>query len=99
MSSAARIQSVVGGLLPPAVPGHSPRVALPFDHDRARLLSEAGHPDGRGLPEVELTHFGIQEEVASVIAAQLEAVGLRVRRLPVYSFAALNAALRERADA
>ena len=41
--------AATGGLLPPAMPGHSARVAPAFDPDRARaLLSEAGHPDGHG---------------------------------------------------
>ena len=44
-----------GGMLPPAMPGHSHRVAPKFDPDRARaLLSEAGHPDGRALGEITL---------------------------------------------
>lgn len=53
--------AATGGLLPPAIPGHSHRVSPAFDPNRARsLLSEARHPDGRGLGEIVLTHFGIQ---------------------------------------
>jgi ABC-type transport system substrate-binding protein len=92
--------ATTGGILPPAMPGHSPRVAPVFDRDRARaLLSEAGHPDGRGLGEIVLTHWGVGEEAASDIAAQLAAVGVRVRRLPANSFADLQAAIKERAHA
>ncbi|HEX9416503.1 MAG TPA: ABC transporter substrate-binding protein [Gaiellaceae bacterium] len=95
-----RTPAATGGLLPPAIPGHSPRVAPAFDPDRARaLLSEAGHPDGRGLGEIVLAHFAISEEAASVIAAQLAAVGVRVRSLPAHSNAALEAAIKERAHA
>ena len=78
--------AATGGLLPPAMPGHSARVAPAFDPDRARaLLSDAGHPDGHGLGEIVLAHLKIQEEMASVIAAQLAAVGVPVRRLPADS--------------
>jgi ABC-type transport system substrate-binding protein len=82
------------------MPGHSPRVAPTFDPERARaLLSDAGYPDGRALGEIELAHFGIWEEAASVVAAQLAAVGVRVRRLPADSNAELAATIRGRAHA
>jgi oligopeptide transport system substrate-binding protein len=44
-----------GGAIPPAMPGHSHRVAPEFDLELARkLLGDAGYPGGRGLPELEL---------------------------------------------
>jgi ABC-type transport system substrate-binding protein/class 3 adenylate cyclase len=44
---------VRGGATPPAMPGHSPRIALEYDPDLARrLLEEAGYPQGRGLGEL-----------------------------------------------
>jgi ABC-type transport system substrate-binding protein len=44
-----------GGALPPAMPGHSPKAGIEYDQAQARrLLEEAGFPDGRGLPELEL---------------------------------------------
>jgi len=44
-----------GGAIPPAMPAHSHRVAVDVDVARAReLLADAGYPEGRGLPELEL---------------------------------------------
>jgi ABC-type transport system substrate-binding protein/class 3 adenylate cyclase len=94
------LAAATGGLLPPAMPGHSHRIAPAFDPDSARaLLSESGHPDGRALGEIVLAHFGIWEEAASDIERQLAAVGVRVRRLPTYSVADLEDAIKERANA
>jgi ABC-type transport system substrate-binding protein/class 3 adenylate cyclase len=44
-----------GGAIPPAMPGHSPSLCPAQDLDEARrLLADAGYPDGKGLPELEL---------------------------------------------
>jgi oligopeptide transport system substrate-binding protein len=44
-----------GGFVPPGLPGHSPGIALPYEPNLARqLLAQAGYPDGRGLPTLEL---------------------------------------------
>ena len=52
-----QLQPALGGFIPPALPGHSHDLALPYDLDRARaLLAEAGYPNGRGLPELRLLH-------------------------------------------
>jgi ABC-type transport system substrate-binding protein/DNA-binding SARP family transcriptional activator len=40
-----------GGLVPPGMPGHSPRIGFSYHPDRARqLLAAAGHAHGSGLP-------------------------------------------------
>jgi ABC-type transport system substrate-binding protein len=48
---------------------------------------------------VVLAHFAIEEETASVVAEQLTAVGVPVRRLPTDSNVALRAAIEDRAHA
>lgn len=43
-----------GGLVPPGMPGHSPGIGLPYHPRQARqLLAAAGHPGGRGFPDLE----------------------------------------------
>jgi ABC-type transport system substrate-binding protein/class 3 adenylate cyclase len=76
-----------GGFLPPAMPGHSHDLALPFDVERARaLLSQAGYPGGKGLPELTLGHpdFGFSEEYRRDVEERWEPVwreiGLRIRQ-------------------
>jgi ABC-type transport system substrate-binding protein/class 3 adenylate cyclase len=89
-----------GGLLPPTMPGHSHRVAPRFDPDRARpLLSEAGYADGRALGEIVLVCLDLWEDAASDVAAQLAAVGVRVRLLSTASDPEGLAAIEERAHA
>jgi oligopeptide transport system substrate-binding protein len=52
-TSVAGEPALNGGLLPPAMPAHSHRAGLPYDLDLARrLLSDAGYPEGRGLPDL-----------------------------------------------
>ena len=44
-----------GGAIPPAMPGHSHKVAPSYDPELARkLLADAGYPEGKGLPEVSI---------------------------------------------
>jgi oligopeptide transport system substrate-binding protein len=76
-----------GGFLPPAMPGHSHDLAPAHDLERARaLLSAAGYPDGRGLPELRLLHFdpGLSEtqraEIAGKWETQWQELGVRLRQ-------------------
>ena len=46
---------------------------------RPRPPQRSGHPDGRGLGEIVLTCLDLWEDVASDMAAQLAAIGVRVR--------------------
>ncbi|RYG26607.1 peptide ABC transporter substrate-binding protein [bacterium] len=51
-------QTVANGLVPPGVPGFQEGYkGLPYDPEGARkLLSEAGYPSGKGLPDLELNY-------------------------------------------
>jgi ABC-type transport system substrate-binding protein/class 3 adenylate cyclase len=76
-----------GGILPPAMPGHSHDLALAHDTALARtLLAEAGYPDGRGLPELRLVHpqLGVQDflraEIEARWAGQWRELGVRIRQ-------------------
>ena len=84
-----------GGLLPPAMPGHSHRISPPFDVELAkRLLAEAGYPYGEGLPEIRLAipkEFVASpdgNELCSRIAKQWGQLGARVKIVsaPIQSF-------------
>jgi ABC-type transport system substrate-binding protein/class 3 adenylate cyclase len=80
-----------GGMLPPAMSGHSHRISPPFDLELARrLLAEAGYPGGEGLPEIELA---VPEEFGAAgrdLAEQWRRLGARVKVLsaPMLSFGA-----------
>jgi ABC-type transport system substrate-binding protein/class 3 adenylate cyclase len=85
-----------GGLLPPAIPGHSPRAAPAYDPERARaLLEAAGHAGGRGLAEVALAHLPGSRTDAAVLAAHLETVGFRVRLLAAEDVVEFTTAIRK----
>jgi ABC-type transport system substrate-binding protein/class 3 adenylate cyclase len=66
-----------GGLLPPAMPGHSHRIGLGHDLEEARrLLSAAGYPGGEGLPEIKLV--AAVPRLAAGVADQWRRLGVGV---------------------
>lgn len=88
------------GILPPGIPGYSPDVkGLEYDPDEARrILAEAGHPGGEGLPPVRICNPSMgpaAQRVLERITADLGAVGIRVEVLPV-SWAELGRMLDDR---
>jgi ABC-type transport system substrate-binding protein len=92
--------TATGGLLAPTMPGHSHRVSPAFDTVRTHdLLIEAGYAGGRGLGEITLACLDLWEEATSEVAAQLAAVGVRVRLLPTASDLELDAAVVQQAHA
>jgi oligopeptide transport system substrate-binding protein len=70
-----------GGAIPPAMPGHSHRVAPDYDLELAhRLLAEAGYPEGRGLPELELALAkSHRAHAGTVLTDSCAELGARVR--------------------
>jgi oligopeptide transport system substrate-binding protein len=62
-----------GGFLGPSMPGHTPGMGLPFDPAQARrLLAEAGYPEGRGFPCIDLTTWAWpgNEAICAFLQAQ-----------------------------
>jgi oligopeptide transport system substrate-binding protein len=50
-----RFKPATGGFLVPGIPGHSPEIGLPYEPELgAMLLAEAGYPDGKNFPELEI---------------------------------------------
>ena len=54
-ASGGAVFPAMGGLIPPGMPGHSPGIGVPYDPVGAQeLMAQAGYPNGRGFPVVEV---------------------------------------------
>jgi ABC-type oligopeptide transport system substrate-binding subunit len=70
----------MGGFVPPALPGHSPGIALPFDPQRARdLLAEAGFPGGYLFPAVDAITWFAGEWIEYLQEQWRECLGIEVK--------------------
>lgn len=87
--------TVANSWLPPGLAGNivAETKKSTLDVDRARkLLAEAGYPDGKGFPKLDLTymtHIGVYPEVYQLVQAQLERnLGIEVglKQLPARAF-------------
>jgi ABC-type transport system substrate-binding protein/class 3 adenylate cyclase len=73
-----------GGFIPPAIPGHSPRLHRGYDPElAAELLARAGYPGGRGMPELEMLLSGHVRDGGEALVEQFARLGVRVRAEPV----------------
>jgi ABC-type transport system substrate-binding protein/DNA-binding SARP family transcriptional activator len=71
-----------GGFIPPAMPGHSHRLGLELDLQRARdLIAAAGYPGGRGLPRLNLAAAAWETESIPALVAGWASLGIDVHPL------------------
>lgn len=84
----------LGGVIPPAMPGHSHRVGLEHDVELARrLLAGAGYADGRGLPNINVfVSDYFTRASAEELARQWSQLGARIE-VKLVSFDDLHAAV------
>ena len=67
------------GFVPMGLPSFDSSVVKGYHYDPAKtkqLLAEAGHPDGKGLPQIKLLTIAIYADMANFIAKQLEESGM-----------------------
>ena len=70
------------GFVPPGLPSFDSSKVKGYHFDPAKckqLLSEAGFPDGKGLPVIKLLTIPIYSDLAEFIAKQLEEAGIPVQ--------------------
>jgi ABC-type oligopeptide transport system substrate-binding subunit/class 3 adenylate cyclase len=69
-----------GGILPPGMPGHSPDIGMPYDPIEAQeLMAQAGYPNGRGFPVVEVIIWPDAEgQMEGIRRSWREALGVEV---------------------
>ena len=92
--------TATGGMLPPTLPGHSPRVAPQYDPDRAgALLAEAGYADGGALGEIVLACLDLWADAGADVVVQLARIGVRARLLTAASDHDLEVAIEGHAHA
>ncbi len=70
------------GFVPMGLPSFDTSLVKGYHYDPLKsrqLLSEAGFPDGKGLPAIKLLTIAIYSDMANFIAKQLEESGIPVR--------------------
>jgi peptide/nickel transport system substrate-binding protein len=70
------------GFVPLGLPSFDSSAVKGYSYDpqkSRKLLSEAGFPDGKGMPVIKLLTIALYAEMANFIARQLEEVGIMVQ--------------------
>ncbi len=77
------ISTVANGPLPKTFPSYADSVKYPtYDQAKAKeLLSQAGYPDGKGLPEIEYKYNFNEgnQKVAEAVQGQLKEIGINTK--------------------
>jgi len=69
-----------GGFIPPFLPGHGKINGYNYNPDKAtEFLKKAGFPNGQGLPEISLFVSSQDYELAEIIQAQLQNIGIKLK--------------------
>jgi len=70
------------GFVPSGMPGFDSTLVKGYHYDpvkAARLLAEAGYPNGRGMPEVTLTTSTSYKDLIEFIQGELTTLGMKVK--------------------
>jgi ABC-type transport system substrate-binding protein len=63
------------GSITPGVAGYAPVPKIPYDTERAKkLLAEAGFPDGKGMPPIDIQATAVQKDDLAYFADQFKKV-------------------------
>ncbi len=82
----AGVGTVATSLIPPGMPGHLDNIGPTYDVNKAKqLMSEAGFPDGKGLPQniqASYNNLGTWPQVMQYVQANLQAIGINIQLDP-----------------
>ncbi|HEY0175187.1 MAG TPA: ABC transporter substrate-binding protein [Pedobacter sp.] len=70
------------GFVPQGMPGFDSTIVKGYHYDpakAAKLLAEAGYPNGKGMPEVTLTTSTTYKDLIEFIQGELNSLGIRVK--------------------
>ncbi len=71
-----------GGMVPPGMPGFEARSTYGYDYHpeiALSLLSEAGYPNGQGLPEITMSTTHAYQDLCEYMQGQLAELGIKVK--------------------